>query len=74
VAEALLAGEATFLIRPALHESALRKELEQRFGTLNFKQIELHENLLKKAWLRALERQRCEPAKSFPLTSDSVGH
>jgi hypothetical protein len=62
----LLLGTATLLIRPALRDPAIRKNLEQSGNHLDFKQIELHEKLLRGAWLRALERQQFDPAKGLP--------
>jgi hypothetical protein len=60
-----LLGGGSFLIRPALRDAAIRAKVEEKFGNLNFKQLELHEKLLKDAWLRALEHQRCDPLRSF---------
>jgi hypothetical protein len=61
----LLLGTATLLIRPALWDAAIRKNLEESGNHLDFKQIELHEKLLRGAWLRALERQQFDPAKGL---------
>ena len=72
VTKGLLAGATTFLIRPAIREMDLRRKLEGTLSKLDFRQLELHEKLLKNAWLRALERQKCEPGKfssSAPILS-----
>jgi hypothetical protein len=65
MAAELLFGEATFLIRPALRDPTLRSKVQQMSSKIDFQQIELHEKLLKDAWLRALAHQGIEPAKSF---------
>ncbi|HEY3836522.1 MAG TPA: hypothetical protein VGL72_08120, partial [Bryobacteraceae bacterium] len=62
----LLFGAASLLIRPSINNLTIRKQLEQITHKLNYPELELHEKLLKDAWLRALEHQGCEPAKSFP--------
>jgi hypothetical protein len=69
ISRQLLFGEASFLLRPAIREPELRKKLEQFSNKLDFKQIELHEKLLKDAWLRALEHQGSNPAKFAPPLS-----
>jgi len=61
----LVYGGATFLLRPALQDPALQAKLKGMSEKLDFKQVELHEKLLKGAWLRALERQHFEPAKGL---------
>jgi hypothetical protein len=65
-AKDLLFGAASLLIRPSISDPTIRKQLEQFTSKLNYPELELHEKLLKDAWLRALEHQGCEPAKSFP--------
>jgi hypothetical protein len=65
----LLFGEVSFLLRPALRDAELRKKLEEVSSKLDFKQMELHEKLLKNAWLRALEHQGSNPAKFAPPLS-----
>lgn len=65
----LLFGGASFLIRPSLHDPTLREKLGKITEKLDYRELELHERLLKKAWLRALEHQACEPAKAFPPLS-----
>jgi hypothetical protein len=65
----LLFGGATFLLRPALRDPAARQKLEQSSPKLDFKELDLHEKLLRDAWLRALEHQGFVPAKSFPPLS-----
>jgi len=58
----MLAG-ATFLIRPAIHDLGARQKLEGLSVKIDFKQMELHEKLLSKAWLGALKHQGIDPAK-----------
>lgn len=65
----LLFGEVSLLLRPALREPELQKKLEQVSSKLDFKQMELHEKLLKDAWLRALEHQGSNPAIFAPPLS-----
>jgi hypothetical protein len=65
----LLFGEVSFLLRPALRDPELQKKLEQISSKLDFKEMELHEKLLKDAWLRALEHQGSNPAKFAPPLS-----
>ena len=62
----LLFGQVTFLLRPALRTPELRQKLEQSYPKLDFKQMELHEKLLKTAWLRTLDKQDSNPAKFAP--------
>lgn len=65
----LLFGGASFLIRPSLRDPALRSKLGKITEKLDYRQLELHERLLKEAWMHALEHQACEPAKAFPPLS-----
>lgn len=62
----LLFGQVTFLLRPALRDPELRRKLEQKYSKLDFNQMELHDQLLKKVWLQTLEKQKSNPAKFAP--------
>jgi hypothetical protein len=67
----LMAAGGAFLIRPAIHDESARRKLEQLAIKVDFKQMELHEKLLSKAWLSALKHQGIDPAKfALPLPSE----